>query len=224
MYIQTVLLASAMLMSEGPAKHEAAVVISQGSVIPQTIRCTTQKVGAYVEDGQALQNVRIEGCQVAIAQRGNGPITGVTIDTCLAGIWLLGDRAQVYDNQIFGCEYGIVVQGERNTVRNNRLVQPVFDGVLITGDLNDIRENRVELPGGHGIHVVGSVPNIGLGQYLPRFRQMPRHNGIIGNTIVSSEERLPNSYDLRQWPLSCPNSGNTWSRNIFSTRSGVCLN
>lgn len=226
--------AHAVDLSVRPTRADAMVVVSnvhntlaQGS----TVRCTSGKrVGAWVAPGQAVHNVRVEGCEVGIVQESHGDVSGVMMTpstqtpACLVGIWLQGFGGTVTDNQVFGCQYGMIVSGDRYTVLRNRMMQSTQDGLMVLGSANIIEDNIIEQHGRNGINVVSAVPNTDFGVYLPMLRESGRQNRIARNSVTGGTGLASaGAFDLRQFPLACPFTGNMWVDNVFTTRRKPCL-
>lgn len=231
-----------------PTRHEAAVVVEHGRAGPRdgdVVRCARgQRVGVWMAPGQGLdmRDLTIDGCEVGIVLDGSGDgpsgaegvvsasasvdavVSGVTISGCLVGIWAQGYGGRVFGGTIHGCQYGVVVSGDRYTIEYNTILNATKDGILVTGTGNILRGNRIDRAGVNGINIVGSLPIIAPGVYVQTLRELARQNTIVGNVIVNGiGSATGQGYDLRQWPISCPSTGNLYNANVFTTKSAYCL-
>ena len=218
--------AQAIAFPAPPSVHESAVVVEACRAAPSrdtVVRCARgRRVGMWIRAGGTtdLRGITVEDCPIGVvvesdedadpqrltvqAEAAPPTIESVTVTaaTCLVGIYVLGLQATVTSNIVQGCDYGIVVSGDRHLVNYNRITGVRYDGILVLRQNSIIRGNTVTRAGRYGISVTGMAPQIGPTAYLPIWRERARYNLIERNVVTQSGQ-----VDLWQWPVYCPIRG-----------------
>ncbi len=117
---------------------------------------------------------------------------------------ILFNRSKYNDDPEGSGAYGILIQGNGNTVANNIASNNDFHGIMIDGTNNDVSDNTTSSNTGNGIFSIGSND--------PYDRDNRIHDNVAS---------LNSSWDLRDFYDNC--AGNDWQRNAGDAFQG-CVN